>query len=921
MKDNVRTELDELKSELEKLRVECQLKTQHLENLKRKDRSDQFQEITHLAEKRAHELDLKSEEIYELKRINENLKSSLHEKEKHIAHLNLENNKIQAICAERVLKLEESNNKLVLAFDELTARNSYLEQNVCASSEEILCLKSLLSATEKKCREAEERAQQAKTLRLREDVILQLEEQNISVQDQIKWRNEQFKHLEQAYQQLQVQFKLSKEEWEKERSSLLSEISSLQISLDSQTRTLDGLQSRLEMCNHALAREESKRKLLEAEISEFKTCFEDVYGQCEEKKSEIQQLTVMRNDEIAELRNLLGEKETLVKELERKNVHLEQDNQELGDSLKELREAQIRNVGANSKTSKLQNKLRRLEEVHKSCSSILISKEAQWGSQIEKMEADIVGFKSALTNKEREIRELQMELEKCYYAIEEKQIGLWIFESVLAEAYSKSKSFGTETGKTVCVKENKNMILISTEELRVKDNSLKTLAQQQFLLEEELEQKKKMLEESSGGQLILKEQLLQMENTLKNERNVAFEALEMLKLEMAKKNDEVSRLDCEAQNWKSNAENLKVSFEEIQRTYKRMEASLLSQIENEQALKQESKSLLCIVKDHERKTEDLQQQIALLESCNADKTKEAKRFKQEKDELVQTVMEKDGSIKDLQKDIDVACLKQEFMKKELEDAVLAQLDTLKALEQKENLLWKIKDEKDQTIKHFQELAKASEQEFLDALCFSFSKQVEKLVEVCMLTEALKNVEYLTKLEIEEKNARIMKSELEINSLLENLAHTEESCSHFKHEVKQFQTSLETMELETKALTNEKLKMEQIITEIKFEKGNLIHDITKLSTEREDMLAHIEYIYEKIRNLSSEDMQLMERLGNIVNTSIDDENETTMDSVVCDKLHESAQDSTDGLLLPPTNKKIEEIFYGRLPLREVNSLHM
>jgi chromosome segregation ATPase len=917
MEDTVNTELDDVKAELEKLKAECRVKTQHIESL-RNDHGVQFQEITKLAEKRAFELDLKSEEIYELKRINDDLKSSLNEKEKHIVHLSLENNKIQARFAEKVSKLEGSNSELVLALDEITARNDYLERNVSASSEEISRLKSLLLVTEKKCIEAEERARQAEMLRLKEDVIMQLEEENTTVHDKIKWRNEQFKHLEEAYQQLKVQFRSSKEEWETERSSLVSEISSLQTSLDSQTRTLEGLQSRFEMCNHALACEEGKRKLLEAEMSEYKTSFEDVYGQCEEKKSEIQRLTVLRNEEIAELRNSLGEKETLVKELERKIVYLEQDNQELGDSLKEFREAQIRDAGGNSMTSKIRNKLRKLEEVHKNCSAILKSKESQWGDQIAEMEADIIGFKSALTNKEQEIRELQMELENCSCAIVENQIELLIFKSVVAEAYCKS--FGTETVKEVCVKDNEDMILNFTEQLRAKDKSLKTLAQQQFLLEEELEQQKKLLEESSAGQLILKEQLLKMENTLKHERNVAFEALEMLKNEMTSKNDELSRLDCEMQKWKSTAETLKVSCEEIQVTCKEMETSLLSRIENEQALTQENKNLLCIVKDQERETEDLQLQVALLESCNAEKTKAAERFKQEKDELVEAVMEKDCCIKGLQKDMTVANLKQESMKKELEDAVLSQLDAQKALEQVEDLLWKIKGEKDQTTKHFQELAKASEQDLLDALCFSFAKQVEKLVEVSMLTEALKNAEYLSKLEIEEKNTRMMKLELEINCLLENLAHTEESCSHLKRETKQFQTSLGAMELETKKLTNEKQKMAQIIAEIEFEKGNLVQDLMKLSTEREEMLAHIEFLYDKLGDLS-EDVELVERLGNILDTSIDDENETAMDSLVCDKLHGSAQDSANDLLFPPTTKKIEENFDERLPLREVNSLHL
>ncbi|XP_027338099.1 uncharacterized protein At4g38062-like [Abrus precatorius] len=900
--DNVYAELDDAKAEVEKLKAECRIKTQLLESLK-KDRDEEllrFKETTQRLEEQARELNLKSEEMYELKKIIEGLKSSLHEKETHIVHLSSENKKIQANCAERLLKLDEINRELVLALDESRARNDSLEQNDCASSKEISSLRALLWATEKKCSEAEEKAQQATTLRRRDDVILQLEEENISVQDKIKWRNEQFKHLEEAYEKLQVQFRLSKEEWDKERSAMLEEMSSLQTNLDSQTRNVEGLQSRLEMCNHALAHEESKRKLLEAEISEFKTTFEDVYSQREEKKSEIQQLTILRNDEIAQLRNSLGEKETHVRELEHKIVHLEQDNQELGDSLKELSEAQIRNGGANSLTSKLRYKLRRLEEVHKTCSSILKSKESEWYNQVAKMEADIVTCKSTVTNKEQEIKELQIELDNCYHAIEENRMGLLIFESELAEAYSKS--FSSETDKAFCVKENENMVVISTERLRVKDNSLETMARQQFLLEEELGQQKKKLAESYADQLILKEQLLLMENTLQYEKSVAVESTEMLKLEIANKNDELSRLDCEVQEWKSAAETLKVSNEEIQGTCKKMETSHLSQIEREQALKQTNENLLCIVKDQERKTEDLQLQIASLEMCNAEKMKEAEIYKQERESLIQIVEKKDCCIKDLEKDIGINCLKQESMEKKLEDAIQAQLDAEKALEQEKEIQLKVKEEKDLKIKYFKELATALEQDLFGALCFSFSKQVEKWVGDSVLSEALKNAECLAKLEIEEKNMRIVKSE--------------ESFFHLKQEAKQLQASLEAMKLKTENLSDKQRTMEYIIKELKFDKGNLLQDIMKLSTEREAMLAHIEDIYGRIGELSSEDMQLVERLGNALKTSVD-ENEIALSSVVCDKLHDS-KDSANGRLFPPTIKKFEDI-EGRSPLREVNSL--
>jgi len=895
--ENAYAELEDARAEVEKLKAECRMKAQLFEGLKQ-DRAQEFlkfQETRKRVEEQARDLDLKSEEIHELKKVLEDLKSSLSEKETHVASLISENKRIQASSADRLVKLEESNRELVLALGELRVRNESLEQSACASSKEILSLRAFLLAAEKKCSEAEEKVRHGALLKGRDGVILQLEEENIKMQDKIKWRNEQFKHLEEAHEKVQVEFRLCKEEWEKERSVLLEEMSSLQVRLDSQTRSVEGLQSRLEMCNHALAHEESKRKLLEAEISEFKTSFENVYSQCEEKKSEIQQLTILRNDEIARLRNSLGEKEMVMRELDHKIVQLEQDNKELGDLLKELREAQINNGNANSLTSKLRNKLRRLEDVHKSCASILKSKESQWGDQLTKMEADIATCKSVLTNKEQEIWKLQMELENCYCTVEENRMGLLIFKSELVEAYSKS--FSADSEKTSFgVKESENRILVSTEQSKVKDNSLKCMALQNSLLVEELEQYKKKLEESYECELMLLEQILQMEYTLQYERSVAYEALERLEVEITCKNDEISRLDCEVQDWKSAAETLKVSYEEIQGTSKEMETSLESKLENERVLKQANKNLLCIVKDLEGKTEDLLLQIGLLERCNADKMKEVGKWKQEKDGLIQIVEDKECCIKDLQKEIAIAYLKQESTENGFKVAIQAQLETEQALRQEKEILLKIKEEKERTIEHFQELATTSEQDLLDVLSFSFSKQVENWVEVSLLTDALKNAEHLAMLEIEEKNTRIVK--------------LEEAFFHLKQEAEQLRASTEARKFENEKLMDKQQTMECVITELKFENGNLLQEIMKLSTNREDMLAHFEEISGKIVELSCGDMQLMERLEMV-----------QMGSVVCDKSHESARDGTNGLHVTPTTKKTEEIFDGRSPLREVNSLHM
>ncbi|GLT53129.1 hypothetical protein SLA2020_264210 [Shorea laevis] len=156
-----------------------------------------------------------------------------------------------------------------------------------------------------------------------------------------------------------------------------------------------------------------------------------------------------------------------------------------------------------------------------------------------------------------------------------------------------------------------------------------------------------------------------MESALQNEKRENFEALEKVNLELAEKSREVSRVEYELQNWKSNAESLKACFDENQETWKQMETSLIEQAKLEQTVKNEKENLLCIVKEQEKILEGLQQEIVSLEARIA-AMKEA--FKQEKDSILLIAEEKDSFIENLQKDI--TFLKQESMKREAEAAVL-----------------------------------------------------------------------------------------------------------------------------------------------------------------------------------------------------------------------------------------------------------
>ena len=1038
--EDVYKELDEVKVEIEKLKAEYQIKTELSESLKRAHNEQllKHQEAKLQIEKQTQELNAKSEEISELRKINEDLTSSLHEKELSFRHLSSVNERFRADCGQKLQKLEGENRELVLALDETTARKKELELNVCDSHKEIEGLKRLLLVTERKCFEAEQMAQKPKELRQRDVVIVKLEEENRDVQDQLKWKNEQFKHLEEAHKRLQDQFQLSKEQWEREKSALLEEISSLQTNLDSQTRILEGLQTRLDMCNQALAHEESRRKFLEVQVSEFKIRFENVFAQSEEETSKVLNLTVQRDEEIARLRNALGSKETLTKEMEFRIVHLEQENQDLGESLKELREAQIKNAGATSLT-KLRNKLKGLEQVHSNCSNNLKAKESEWSFQMEKMKSDIDSYKSGLKHKVKQIQELQMDLENSHSTIEvlseEISIVCTILKSEISEAYSKMLDAKAEM--ELHDKEKEGKISHLTEHLKVNKSHLdlgqenkelaslrkrvKSLECMQASKDDELQRYKQMLEESSECQLQLKKQVLQMESALENEKRGAFEALEKANLELAEKICEASQLQYEVQKWKSDSESLKACLDKKQETCKQLETSLITQAKLEQMLKDEKENLLYIAKEQEKRIEGQQQQIVSLEARIAAKTEEleaslkdkdsilliaeekeicienlqkdliflkqeSKRreaeasvlgrlaaenaFEEEKEKFLQIMNEKDQGINDLQvlavsleQDLEsavISCfseliekhvkfivlneaiknaeyltkleieeknklivnlqkdlifLKQESKRREAEASVLGRLAVEKAFEEEKERFLQIMNEKDQGINELQVLAVSLEHDLEIAVISCFPELIENHVKIIVLNEAIKNAEYLTKLEIEEKNKLIVNLEKEACNLRQRLAYEEECLLCSKREEEQYKALLEVNKLETEKLKDEQRRMDCLVKELEFEKGTLVQDSLKLSTEREDLLVHIQKICNRIGEFSFEDEKLMTNLGRILQNSVE-ETGRAMDLMVDGELYDSTRENSD-TCFSGTTKKLEAGSDERLPLKEVN----
>ncbi|KAK9949386.1 hypothetical protein M0R45_004911 [Rubus argutus] len=378
--DNVYVELDEVKAELEKLRAEYKSKAELSENL-RKAHNDQLtkvQEASLKIEKQAQEINENAEKISTAQQICEDLKCSLKEKESIIQQLRAANDKLRVDCDEKIRKMEDTNRVLALALDE---------------------------ANEKKWMMSKQFVLSKKRFKASRDACL-IHRRNL------KWKKEQFRHLEEAHEKLRDQFKESKKEWDTEKSSLLDGISSLEANLDSQTRISDDLQKRLKMCNQALAHEESRRKHLEVQVSEFQTRFTSDFSDSEDAKSQLECLTAERDKEIASLRQSLSTKATLHKEMEYQTGKLQQENQELRMSLKELQEAQIQSAPGSPSLAKLRSKLKRLEQMHRDSVADHRAKEAEWSSQLENMTGDLNNHKSELESKDAAINELKIELEQ-----------------------------------------------------------------------------------------------------------------------------------------------------------------------------------------------------------------------------------------------------------------------------------------------------------------------------------------------------------------------------------------------------------------------------------------------------------------------------------------------------------------------------
>ncbi|RID51064.1 hypothetical protein BRARA_H01753 [Brassica rapa] len=601
--EKVYEELDEVKAANEKLRGDFRAKTELLENLKKVQNKQliEIQEARSVIEKQGFESEEKAREISELKRTNEDLQRCLREKDSVLKRLNEVNDKLRADGEEKNSGFEEERRKLVLALDEVGEKNIDLEKKSNVYRAEIEGLKGSLSAAEKKKIEAEKTVRDLKEARGRDDVAVKLEEEKAKVEEKLKWKKEQFKHLEEAYEKLNNTFKSRKKEWEEERSTILDEIYSLQTKLDSQIRISEDLETKLQMCNSVLTQEETRRKHLEIEVSELKAKYEDTFAECRDARTQLDELVGKRDEEVAELRHSLSTKEAYFKEMKYENGKLEQENRELLASLRELQEATIQGSGS-SALSKLKSKFRNLENVHKNCSANLRSRESEWRSQLEKMAEEMNDYKSQLRSKEAAVNELELELEnfhssadKMRLQYEEISVMFLVLSRTVSEAQSRLVNVTDEQTKHERSKEKRCSILI--EELEQKSvalakareeteaerervacllkrvETLDHFEEQNLQMQKEVERYRQTVEESSKLQTQMKEKLKEAEIDFEEKLLQVCDALDNTNSDLVAEREKVMNLTRQIESFGVIKEKNLVMEKELQKHKEMLEES------------------------------------------------------------------------------------------------------------------------------------------------------------------------------------------------------------------------------------------------------------------------------------------------------------------------------------------------------------
>uniref|UniRef100_A0ACD5X5T0 Uncharacterized protein n=2 Tax=Avena sativa TaxID=4498 RepID=A0ACD5X5T0_AVESA len=651
-------ELDDLRAEVAARAAECRAKSVLVDGLRREsaEQAARLREARAEVDRQAGEIAAKDQEVSSARDLCEELRSKFSEKEQAFRHLCAIHEGLKSSLRERSEGWEAEKRALVAALDESEVKR--LEQDVAMRScnEEIARFRRLLSEKEKKCSDAEQRALAQRDVMMRDGTLARLEEEKAAVQGKLKWKVEQFRHLEDALKKVRDEFREAEKQLSSDRSTLVDQIGTLETNLDSKTRVAEEFRSRLEMCSQALAHEEGRRKMVEAEMSDLSLKYGNVVSEYEEARSTIDLLTSKRDGEIATLRSSLAEKVTLLNEMEYCKARIDQENEDLRSSLKEYQEAQIGGADAVESLKGLREKFRALEQTHRSCTEKLRDKEKEWKTQMGKLGNDLNGCLSQLDSKDVLIRQLQNELMSSYSSLElqivenlEASIVRLAVESKFYDSCScidtlrldmqqrceKLEQNVTAVGKQL---EEKNRVIAQSQteqahqlevmaKLHGRIEQLEYMEQEHEKMQRQLGAYKEMLDNASRNVHCLKGETSEKENKLQEELGKALRDLDEARRDLTDQKSQLNQFEINLHQQKQaleHLEKLKLDLETELKGYMEdnhvlkgdLDVALNAKIKAEVSLREEKEKLLGALSEancalSERKSELNENEITL----------------------------------------------------------------------------------------------------------------------------------------------------------------------------------------------------------------------------------------------------------------------------------------------------------------------
>ncbi|KAK3149685.1 hypothetical protein QOZ80_3AG0220910 [Eleusine coracana subsp. coracana] len=632
--EEMRKELDDRRAEVEVLTADLRAKSDLADGLKRAaaDQAAKLREARAEAERHAREAAARAEDAAAASEQFGQLTARLTEKEQALRQLCAAHEALKGTLRERTEGLEAGKRELLAALEESEAKGDEQEAALRARDGEVARLRGLLSEKERKCSDAEQRARAPREVMMRDDMLVKLEEEKAAVEGKLKWKAEQFRHLEEALKKVQDEFRAAKKEWGADRLTLVDRIGALETELDSKTRVAEDFRSRLEMCSQALAREEGRRKRVEAEMSELRHMYGNVVSEFEEARSTIESLTAKRDGEIAALRSTLAEKATMLKEMGYSKAHLEQENEDLRSSLKEYQEAQIGGADAVVSLKCLREKFRSLEQTHRSCTEKLRDKEAEWRMQMEKLGGDLDECLSKLDSRDILISELQNELLSSNRFLELQTVESWEVSVLLAVLQSKlhdscsyvdtiklhmrqrCENLEKEIASSRKQLEDKNCIVVQLQaeqkqqseiiaKLHGRIEELEFMEQEHENMQIQLKEYKEMLENRSRDVNCLKDEASGKERSLQEELTKALGALHEANCALSDQKNELSQLEInlhQQQQAIKHLEKLKDDVESELKVYmddncilkRDLDAALAAKMQADELLREEKVKLL-----------------------------------------------------------------------------------------------------------------------------------------------------------------------------------------------------------------------------------------------------------------------------------------------------------------------------------------